>query len=359
MYQVSHTSVDCGRNLARSKRCIRWIFGIENEEATNHGANGSDCRGQEHDVTLIWSITSGKRIVQFDGNQVHFSRGKRTEGKFRFAWKWNDLNLEIIAHAAPPIRAQAGFVLDDLTINGESFFQLTRIYEIGRSIMADASVSAIEANTRTSTPEETSSSVADLQQSLTQDQDQEPEPEQEQGSDEAPFDELKSEESDADYNSFSEPEQGSDEVPSDELKSEESDDDYNSFSDDELLDRQENVSHEFADDDINPNEPPSFEDLERGRTGMNIIPERKSYEEVWGTLHHPKSIQQPNLGSPTGVSDYKSPRKSPEARRGRSMTRKSTKARRGRSRSLTTCFDRLQLKTPSIARSLSYSELNV
>ena len=38
-------------------------FGFSNKEALDSGETGTACRGEEHDVTLIWSVASGKRIV--------------------------------------------------------------------------------------------------------------------------------------------------------------------------------------------------------------------------------------------------------------------------------------------------------
>jgi hypothetical protein len=58
--------------------------------------------------------------------------GRRADAKFEATWTMaGQHNLKIVAHAAPPIRAIPGFKQYDLLLDGMSFFDMPRIYELG------------------------------------------------------------------------------------------------------------------------------------------------------------------------------------------------------------------------------------
>lgn len=99
------------------------------------GATGVECRGSEHEVTLILSSISGKRLVVLDGIPVHFSAGRRTEGKFQYSWAASvpekTIVLTIIAYAINPLRSIPAFKQFDLIINGQSYIDMCHINELG------------------------------------------------------------------------------------------------------------------------------------------------------------------------------------------------------------------------------------
>jgi len=136
-YQVESSVASSGKRVAVTKRRVRWRWGVANENALATGATGVECRGSEHEVTLIWSITSGKRLVLLDGEEVHFSIGRRTEGKFQYSWGASALGalgtnlLTIIAYANTPLRSVPGFKQFDLIINGQSCLEMCHICELG------------------------------------------------------------------------------------------------------------------------------------------------------------------------------------------------------------------------------------
>ena len=80
--------------------------------------NGTDCRGEEHDVTFVWSISSGKRTIIFDGQEVHFSSSR--SGIFDYSWTLKNTNhvLKIVAHATPPMSTTPGFRQYDFFVDG-------------------------------------------------------------------------------------------------------------------------------------------------------------------------------------------------------------------------------------------------
>lgn len=105
-------------------------FGFANQNALADGLTGTDCRGEEHDVTIVWSITSGKRQIMMDGQEVHYSTNRG--GVLDFSWqsKGNHV-MKVICHASPPISAQPGFRQYDFSIDGQSFFTMPKVFQLG------------------------------------------------------------------------------------------------------------------------------------------------------------------------------------------------------------------------------------
>ena len=98
--------------------------------ALSNGEVGTACRGEEHDVTFIWSVTSGKRTILFDGHEVHYSIGRM--GIFDHSWTMkNNHVLKIIAHASPPLSPTPGFRQYDFFVDGQSFFSFPKVYRLG------------------------------------------------------------------------------------------------------------------------------------------------------------------------------------------------------------------------------------
>ena len=101
-------------------------------DALNNGEVGTACRGEEHDVTLVWSITSGKRLVLCDGQEVHYSNSR--QGIFDFSWTMRGNHvLKVIAHASPPLSPTPGFRQYDFFVDGQSFFSFPKLYRLGMS----------------------------------------------------------------------------------------------------------------------------------------------------------------------------------------------------------------------------------
>lgn len=105
-------------------------FGFPNFQALEAGRTGTDCRGEEHEIVIVWSVTSGKRQIIMDGREIHFSSNR--VGLIDFSWntKGNHV-LKTVCHAAPPMSATPGFRQYDLFIDGQSFFRMPKVYELG------------------------------------------------------------------------------------------------------------------------------------------------------------------------------------------------------------------------------------
>jgi len=107
-------------------------FGFANPEALANGETGTACRGEEHDVTLVWSITSGKRLVLADGQEVHYSNSRNSFFDFSWTMRGNHV-LKIVAHASPPLSPTPGFRQYDFFVDGRSFFTFPKVYRLGLS----------------------------------------------------------------------------------------------------------------------------------------------------------------------------------------------------------------------------------
>lgn len=145
VYQVEFNAIATGKIIAMSKRRIRWRYGFPNQEAINAGQSGTKCRGEEHDVTLIWSVTSGKRMIMSNGKQIYVGTNKTNV----FEHRWMDLRgneIRLLAHATSPMSAASNSRQYDLLVNGKSFFVLPKAYEIGLQGPSDSRIPGIISN---------------------------------------------------------------------------------------------------------------------------------------------------------------------------------------------------------------------
>jgi hypothetical protein len=105
-------------------------FGFANPEALANGETGTACRGEEHDVTIVWSITSGKRLVLCDGQEVHYSSSRNNVFDFSWTMRGNHV-LKVVAHASPPISPTPGFRQYDFMVDGQTFFSFPKVFRLG------------------------------------------------------------------------------------------------------------------------------------------------------------------------------------------------------------------------------------
>lgn len=132
VYQVDFSATSKGKRLAATKRRVRFSFGFSDADAITQGLKGIQCRGEEHEVTLVWSLTSGKRVVTADEQEVHFSQGKRTEMRFECSWTMEGNHVvKLVAHAAPAVRNNPEFHQFELFLDGMSYFDMPKMYELG------------------------------------------------------------------------------------------------------------------------------------------------------------------------------------------------------------------------------------
>lgn len=123
--QVDFAAANTGKKVALTKRRVRWRFGYPSTSALSDGKTGTDCRGEEHEVSLVWSLTSGKKSVVFDNQEVHCSDGR--QAMFEFGWSRDNKHVyKIVAHATGGGDRQYDFLVD-----GQSFFDMPKVFELG------------------------------------------------------------------------------------------------------------------------------------------------------------------------------------------------------------------------------------
>ena len=134
-YQVDYVAINCGRIIAASKRRIRFKFGYTNTEALNAGKTGQECRGSEHEVSITWSLSSGKQAIAFDQREVYFDVGETTQSKISHEFKDEFGHVIAVKIHAASMSAKANPDPDwkqyDIMIDGVSFFKMPKIYAIG------------------------------------------------------------------------------------------------------------------------------------------------------------------------------------------------------------------------------------
>jgi len=127
-YQIEFNAVAAGRTIAMSKRHIRWRFGFPNIEAVERGETGTACRGVEHEITVVWSITSGKRRIMADNQEIHTSVIR--SGALEHSWVMsNNHVVKIIAHSTASNQSTGRQY--DLLVDGISFFNVPKVFELG------------------------------------------------------------------------------------------------------------------------------------------------------------------------------------------------------------------------------------
>eukprot|EP00559_Dactyliosolen_fragilissimus_P000953 CAMPEP_0184855456 /NCGR_PEP_ID=MMETSP0580-20130426/699_1 /TAXON_ID=1118495 /ORGANISM="Dactyliosolen fragilissimus" /LENGTH=374 /DNA_ID=CAMNT_0027349969 /DNA_START=167 /DNA_END=1291 /DNA_ORIENTATION=+ len=110
-----------------TKRKIKWVFGFPNAAALEAGETGMACRGEEHEVVIIWSVTSGKKVIHMDTEEI-FHEVNRS-GTLEYNWTIKNHVLRLFAQATPPMSGDGRQY--DLFIDGQSFFSMPKVYELG------------------------------------------------------------------------------------------------------------------------------------------------------------------------------------------------------------------------------------
>jgi len=135
-YQIEFNAVASGKTIAMSKRHIRWRFGFPSLDALHSGKTGVECRGVEHEVTVVWSVTSGKRRIMADNQEIHTSVMR--SGTFEYSWEINSggegHEVKIICQSTTGnvgANNSIGIRQYDLFVDGASYFSMPKVFELG------------------------------------------------------------------------------------------------------------------------------------------------------------------------------------------------------------------------------------
>eukprot|EP00592_Proboscia_alata_P017386 CAMPEP_0194394656 /NCGR_PEP_ID=MMETSP0174-20130528/123972_1 /TAXON_ID=216777 /ORGANISM="Proboscia alata, Strain PI-D3" /LENGTH=786 /DNA_ID=CAMNT_0039190473 /DNA_START=152 /DNA_END=2513 /DNA_ORIENTATION=+ len=137
-YYIDYTVLDTGKHITRSKKHVKWKFGISSP-LPFHDKTGPQCRGLEHEIEFFWSISSGKRKVVVDKYQtIHNSVSNA--GRFEHGFALGNHQCRIVAYATAPLLeattsttnissgkttvAYKPFRQFDLIVDGQSVFDM-------------------------------------------------------------------------------------------------------------------------------------------------------------------------------------------------------------------------------------------
>lgn len=132
-YQIDRILTHKGKMIAGTKRRVYWKFGFANNDAVDAGLSAVDCRGQEHEIVLVWSLTSGKQLVLADGHEVHWGKTRSLE-KFEKTWRMaGGHEIKVVAHSSSPLFTDSNkqFRQYDLIVDGISFYDMPQICDLG------------------------------------------------------------------------------------------------------------------------------------------------------------------------------------------------------------------------------------
>mmetsp|Transcript_24461 Transcript_24461/g.40007 ORF Transcript_24461/g.40007 Transcript_24461/m.40007 type:complete len:537 (+) Transcript_24461:179-1789(+) len=127
-YRLHFSCEHIGKYRSYTKRIIKWQFGFTNLQAAREGKRGVECRGEEHEVVLIWSVKSGKtRLFWNKINISHLFQDNRNTEAVTISWQSRSgETFQISAHESPTRFApQYDFLLD-----GVSVFSLPHLSEL-------------------------------------------------------------------------------------------------------------------------------------------------------------------------------------------------------------------------------------
>ncbi|KAI2512321.1 hypothetical protein MHU86_1983 [Fragilaria crotonensis] len=109
--------------------------GFANNEALSQGQTGIACRGEEHDVTMVWSLTSGKRQITMDGQEVHYASSRA--GLSTFLDYARQSHPQGRCPCQSPLSATPSF-RHDFFVDGQSFFDMPKVYEAIQESLAES-----------------------------------------------------------------------------------------------------------------------------------------------------------------------------------------------------------------------------
>ena len=140
-YEIDFSVKNAAKNLGFSKKRVTFKFGFANPSAIAQGKTGPECRGSEHEVLFVWSLASGKRQLFLDGKDVHMSQSGQNGWTTDRAWQ-HPFPIRVGNHTYkalfisqpknPDVPDSRPF---DLRINGVSFFQFNKLYQLGTERM--------------------------------------------------------------------------------------------------------------------------------------------------------------------------------------------------------------------------------
>jgi len=126
-------------------------------DAINAGKSGSSCRGQEHEVELVWSLKSGKRRIYWNRRNVSNNLFREISGPDMVELSWRTETgevLTVVAHSEPVHgKPQYDFLIDNV-----SFYSMPNVVELSNvDLNEECSISMADSDLRSKPPTNTQS----------------------------------------------------------------------------------------------------------------------------------------------------------------------------------------------------------
>jgi hypothetical protein len=141
-YQIDYSVKNQAKTLGFSKKKVHFKFGVANAETVRQGLTGAECRGSEHEVSFLWSLKTGKRVLLLDNKEVHYSESGQNGWTTDRAWQHV---FTIRDSAGGPLRCHfisqpvnkevPGSKPFDLRVAGVSYFSFNQIFQLGTPSM--------------------------------------------------------------------------------------------------------------------------------------------------------------------------------------------------------------------------------
>lgn len=72
LFKICSSIENRGKRIAKSKRVLNWKFAIEKPNEVHPNSK----KIEEHTISLVWSLNSGKRTIYMDGVKQNFDNGE-------------------------------------------------------------------------------------------------------------------------------------------------------------------------------------------------------------------------------------------------------------------------------------------
>ena len=140
-YQIDYSVQNTAKTIGFSKKRVLFKFGFANRVAIyEQHKTGAECRGSEHEIILIWSLTSGKRQLFCDQKEIHYSCTHQNGWTSDTSWQhiftlpdpMNNHHQRYRIHISTTRETQDPATHPfDVKVNNVSYFAFNPIYQLG------------------------------------------------------------------------------------------------------------------------------------------------------------------------------------------------------------------------------------
>jgi len=142
-YKVDFSMSSVGKYIKQSKRRCTWKFGFAHIPSIESGKSDVECRGKEMELTLIWSVTSGRhelclnnKLIHIDPSHGHLVVEKQFEHTFYVSeavLKGSHI-IKVSAYALG-IGSHSGGNQFSMSFDGQEYNNFCPMYDLGSESM--------------------------------------------------------------------------------------------------------------------------------------------------------------------------------------------------------------------------------